>query len=196
MNKARSLCVLCVFLLTTTLLLWGSGTAMAAPSARRTPVVVFPAFHFTKLLVTVSGQTTAPGCPASGTFEEWFLNDTPTTFSQVCQDKLLTLVYDGNPAKPRAQRFSNQPGVTVAIKDFGRTESAPFYEAFYRGLAAAGWVRDKNIRVAGYNPRLTPDMDHILARTKRLMVSVRTGVSRSDGPSNRKMLPAMPACSA
>src|SRR5262245_53550535 len=125
MNKARSL----VVLLWTAALLSSSGAAMAATSAKRTPVVVFPAYHFTKLLVTVAGQTTAPGCPTSGTFEDWFLNDSPpSAFSQVCQDKLLTLVYDGNPAIPMAQRFSEQPGVTVAIKDFGRTESAPFYE--------------------------------------------------------------------
>lgn len=50
--------------------------------------------------MTVNGQTTSAACPASGAFEDWFLNDTTTTFSQVCQDKLLTLVYDDNPAKP------------------------------------------------------------------------------------------------
>jgi len=164
MVKARG--VLLAFSLL--ILLSGSG-AVAAGGAQRTPVVVFPAFHFTKLLVTVSGQTTAPGCPASGTFEEWFLNNAPTTFSQVCQDKLLTLVYDGNPAKPMAQRFSNPPGVTVAIKDFGRTESAPFYETLYATLEGAGYVRNQSIRVAGYDSRLTPDQDGFLPRTIALI---------------------------
>ena len=61
----------------------GSG----APRPRdgtRTPVVLFPAFHLTKLLVTVRNQSVAPECPRSGTFEDWFLNDHPsTTFSGV-----------------------------------------------------------------------------------------------------------------
>ena len=61
-------------------------------SSKLTPVVVFPAFHFTKLEVVVRDQVVAPECPSSGVFEDWFLNDNPsTTFSQVCQDKLLTL---------------------------------------------------------------------------------------------------------
>ena len=167
--KARS--VLLALLLTTTVLLGGATVteALAAGPVKRTPVVVFPAFHFTKLLVTVNGQTTAPGCPTSGTFEDWFLNDTSTTFSQVCQDKLLTLVYDGNPAKPMAQRFSDQPGVTVAIKDFGRTESAPFYEALYAALEGEGYVRNRDIRVAGYDSRLNPDQGGFLARSIALI---------------------------
>jgi lecithin-cholesterol acyltransferase len=68
-----------------------------------------------------------------------------------------------------ARRFSFQQGVTMRIPDYGKTESAPLYEPFYAALEKAGWVRDKNIRVAGYNPRLTPDMDNFLARTKRLI---------------------------
>src|SRR5882724_8274706 len=64
------------------------GSATAA-TPRRTPVVLFPAFHLTKLKVTVHDQTTAPGCPSSGSFEDWFQNDHPsTTFGQVCQDRL------------------------------------------------------------------------------------------------------------
>jgi lecithin-cholesterol acyltransferase len=155
-------------------LLCGSGTTAAAQdvetaAAKRTPVVVFPAFHFTKLVVTVDHQTTAPGCPASGTFEDWFLNDIPSNFSQICQDKLLTLVYDDDSHQPMHRRFSEQPGVTVRIKDFGRTESAPFYEDLYVALEGTGYVRNKSIRVAGYDSRLTPDQDGFLPRTIALI---------------------------
>src|SRR5919197_1724455 len=82
----------------------GSG-AVRPRGDERTPVVLFPAFHLTKLLVTVRNQTVAPDCPRSGTFEDWFLNDHPsTTFDQVCRDKLLTLRYDDNPSKPMRLR--------------------------------------------------------------------------------------------
>ena len=67
------------------------------------------------------------------------------------------------------QRFSNQRGVTVRILDYGRTASAPFYETLYQALVAAGYVRDQDIRVAGYDARLTPDMGGFLRRTKKLI---------------------------
>jgi lecithin-cholesterol acyltransferase len=144
------------------------GTATAA--AHRTPVVLFPAFHFTKLLVTVHDQDAAPGCPRSGTFQDWFLNDHPSTrFSQVCEDKLLTLRYARHSHRPWPKRFSNQRGVSVRILHYGKTESAPFYDPLYTALEAAGYTRDKNIRVAGYDSRLTPDMHGFLWRTKRLI---------------------------
>ena len=108
----------------------------------------------------VQNQSVAPECPTSGTFEDWFGNDSPSMeFSQVCQDKLLTLVVDPDASKPMPERFSNQPGVTVKLKDFGKTQSAPFYEPLYVFLEANGYVRNRNIRVAGYDSRLTPDMD-------------------------------------
>ena len=137
---------------------------------RLTPVVVFPAFHFTKLKVKVQHQSVAPECPPSGTFEDWFPNNSPSTaFSQVCRDKLLTLVIDPDASKPMPERFANQPGVTVELKNFGKTESAPFYEPLYAFLEANGYVRNMNIRVAGYDARLTPDMDGFLARTMALI---------------------------
>jgi lecithin-cholesterol acyltransferase len=147
----------------------------AAASARgaaqqRTPIVLFPAFHFTKLLVTVRNQTVDPSCPRSGAFEDWFPNDHPsTTFSQVCRDELLTLRYDANTHKPMRERFSNQRGVFVQIEDYGKTQSAPFYESMYEALEAAGYVRNKDIRVAGYDARLTPDLDQFLERAKKLI---------------------------
>jgi lecithin-cholesterol acyltransferase len=145
-------------------------TTQESGHSARTPVVLFPAFHFTKLKVRVHNQSVAAECPASGSFEDWFLNDNPSQeFSQVCQDKLLTLVYDPNPAKPMSKRFSDQPGVTVELKNFGKTQSAPFYEPMYSFLEAAGYERNVDIRVAGYDSRLTPDMGGFLQRTKELI---------------------------
>ena len=46
-------------------------------------------------------------------------------------------------------RFSEQPGVTVSISDFGLTTSAPAYEPMFETLEAAGYTRDVDIRVAG-----------------------------------------------
>lgn len=143
------------------------GARAAAP---RTPIVIFPAFHFTKLLVAVHDQTVDASCPRSGTFEDWYLNPAPsTTFSQVCRDELMTLRYDADPSKPMLQRFSNQPGVSVQIEDYGTTQSAPFYEPMYEALEHAGYVRNVSIRVAGYDARLTPDMDNFVQRTKQLI---------------------------
>ena len=165
---------------TTTLMLVLTGIALGLPTAAaegssggaadRTPVVVFPAFHFTKLAVTVRDQEVAPACPRSGSFEDWFLNDHPSsTFSQVCQDELLTLRYHADPGVPMSRRFHNPQGVRVSIIDYGKTDSAPFYEPMYEALESAGYVRDRNIRVAGYDSRLTPDMGGFLARTERLI---------------------------
>ena len=135
-----------------------------------TPVVVFLGAFATKLEVQVQNQSVAPECPTSGTFEAWFGNDSPSiAFSQVCQDQLLTLVVDPDDSKPMPERFSNQPGVTVELKDFGQTQSAPLYEPLYAFLEAAGYRRNLNIRVAGYDCRLTPDIDDFLERTMALI---------------------------
>jgi lecithin-cholesterol acyltransferase len=134
-----------------------------------TPIVLFPAFHFTRLQVDVHGQTVDAACPTNGSFEDWFLVDVPSTFSQVCQDELLTLRYDNNPHKPMPLRFSNQHGVRVSIADYGSTKSAPFYEPMYTALEGAGYTRDKNIRVAGYDSRLAPDAQGWLQQTKQLI---------------------------
>ena len=139
-------------------------------NAERTPVVLFPAFHFTKLLVSVHNQSIAPDCPRSGSFTDWFQNDQPSsTFSQVCRDKLLTLRYDPDPRVPMPDRFSNQIGVTATILDYGTTQSAPFYESMYQALVASGYVRNRDVRVAGYDARLTPDIGDFFGRTKRLI---------------------------
>jgi lecithin-cholesterol acyltransferase len=164
---------LVVAVLTTLIVLPGcqaGGSVSTAGGGARTPVVLFPAFHLTKLQITVHDQVVAPECPRSGGFEDWFRNDHPsTTFSQICQDKLLTLRYNAAPSTPMPRRFSNQQGVTVQIKDYGRTESAPFYEPLYKALESTGYVRNRDIRVAGYDSRLTPDMGSFLQRTENLI---------------------------
>jgi lecithin-cholesterol acyltransferase len=145
--------------------------AAARPSASTglTPIVLFPAWHFTRLQVTVKNQRTDPSCPSSGTFEDLVFFDPGPPFSQVCRDELLTLRYDAKANKPMRLRFSEQPGVTVRIADYGLTESAPAYEDMYQALEAAGYTRNVNIRVAGYDARLTPDMAGFLGRSMRLI---------------------------
>jgi lecithin-cholesterol acyltransferase len=155
-----------------------------------TPIVLFPAYHLTRLRIDVRNQTIAPECPTSGSFEYWFLNPQQSAFSQMCQDQLLTLRYAADSDRPIAERFSNQHGVRVSIADFGRTESAPFYESMYARLEAAGYVRNHSIRVAGYDARLTPDIGDFVERTKRLIedTSAENGhrpvhlVGHSNGP--------------
>jgi lecithin-cholesterol acyltransferase len=148
----------------------GAKASLERPRATsRTPVVVFPAYFFTTLKITVHQQTVAPECPSSGSFRVFFLNDEPSDFSLVCQQKLLTMRYQAKPAKPMPRRFSDQRGVDVRIENYGKTESAPFYEPMYEALEEAGYVRDQDIRVAGYDSRLTPDMRNFLNRAKRLI---------------------------
>ncbi|MBK5334053.1 MAG: hypothetical protein JJD93_18900, partial [Ilumatobacteraceae bacterium] len=134
-----------------------------------TPIVLFPAWHFTRLEVTVHNQHVDPNCPSTGTFEDLAFFDPGPTFSQVCRDELLTLRYDADSHKPMPRRFSEQRGVKVTIADYGLTSSAPAYEPMYQALEAAGYTRDSNIRVAGYDARLTPDMGGFLQRSKHLI---------------------------
>jgi len=157
------------FLCSISILLGISGLVATGMAQIRTPVVLFPGWHAVKLQVTVQNQTVVPECPESGTFEDWLLCDQPSEFSQVCRDKLMTLVYKRQPFVPVSQRFSEQPGVTVTIKDYGKTESNPLYEGFYLFLETNGYTRNLDIRVAGYDARLTPDMGGFLERTVDLI---------------------------
>ena len=160
--------VVIVGLLLTTAL---PATVAARPhsSSGLTPIVLFPAWHFTRLVVTVHNQRVDPKCPGSGTFEDLVSFDPGPLFSQVCRDELLTLRYDADHDTPMPLRFSEQPGVTVKIADYGKTASAPAYEPMYTALEAAGYRRDRDIRVAGYDARLTPDMAGFLERSKQLI---------------------------
>jgi lecithin-cholesterol acyltransferase len=145
----------------------GASAKPADPGAL-TPIVLFPAFHFTRLLVNVHDQRVDAGCPGSGSFEDFFPNLAPSTsFSQVCRDELLTLSY--RPHGAWQTRFSDLKGVDVQIEDFGSVASAPFYQPMFDALQAAGYTLDRNVRVAGYDARLTPDLGGFLERTKRLI---------------------------
>jgi lecithin-cholesterol acyltransferase len=148
------------------------GSAGASPPAKgrsaRTPIVLFPAYHFTRLLVRVHDQTVDSACPRSGSFEDFFPNAAPsTTFSQVCRDELMTLSY--RPHGAWQERFRDPKGVDVSIEDYGSTASAPFYQPMFDALQAAGWTLDRDVRVAGYDARLTPDLGGFLQRTMRLI---------------------------
>ena len=144
-------------------------SAPHAPRSGLTPIVLFPAFHLTRLTVTVRNQATDPACPRSGTFEDSYLGTPSDRFSPVCQDELETLRYDYGSRRPMAERFHEQPGVTVRVADYGKTASAPLYETMYQTLEAAGYTRDRNIRVAGYDARLTPDQGGFLPRAIKLI---------------------------
>lgn len=139
-----------------------------------TPVVLFPGWATTILEVEVDGQTAFPECPESGTFE-WVAGtlspDPYPGFGQVCVDKLLTLVIDPHRNNRMPQRISNQQGVTVSIKDYGTTESVlPYmYEPMFSFLEDTGYERNVNIRVAGYDSRLSPDLGGFLERTIALI---------------------------
>jgi lecithin-cholesterol acyltransferase len=101
-----------------------------------TPIVLFPAYHFTRLLVTVHDQRVDPTCPRSGSFEDFFPNPSPSpTFSQVCRDELMTLSY--RPHGAWQTRFSDAKGVDVRIEDYGKAASAPFYQPMFDALRGA-----------------------------------------------------------
>jgi lysophospholipase-3 len=145
-----------------------SGSQAAEPPGA--PVVLVPGYTLNRVLVTVHNQTVAPECPRSGSFEDTFANPAPSTeFSQECRDKLMTLRVSKDTSRPWSKRFHFQAGVNMTLPDYGKTSSAPFYEPLYARLEQAGYTRDKDIRVADYNPRLTPDLDGFLTRTVRLI---------------------------
>jgi lecithin-cholesterol acyltransferase len=57
-------------------------TAVPVSADTLTPIVVFPAFHFTILEVKVKDQSVCPEYPASGQFEDGFLNPNPPVYPQ------------------------------------------------------------------------------------------------------------------
>jgi lysophospholipase-3 len=164
---------------------------LSAPAATaRTPVVFFPGYGTTTLRVTVRNQTSVSGCPRSGSFEDGIPADVGTTFSQVCRDRLLTPLWRGNPRLSFPQRFSLAPGVSVSIPHYGQTASAPVYNALYMALESAGYEANRDLVVAGYDFRLTPDLADFLPRTEQLIEQTwrRNGhrpvrlVGHSNGP--------------
>lgn len=146
----------------------GPAAATAQARASHAPVVLFPAFHFTKLEITVRNQRVDPACPRSGRFQDWYQNPNASRFSQVCEDELMTLRYRAS-GKPWAKRFAEQRGVKVRLLHYGSVRSAPAYQPMFTALEKAGWRADKDIRVAGYDSRLTPDQGGFLRRTVALI---------------------------
>ncbi|HUO71114.1 MAG TPA: hypothetical protein VMU39_10080 [Solirubrobacteraceae bacterium] len=143
--------------------------ASAAAAGPRTPVVFFPGYGTTVVRVTVRDQTAVKGCPRSGSFEDGIPADVGVRFSQVCRDELLTPRWRRDSRLSFPQRFSLAPGVSVSIPHYGQTASAPVYDGFYKALEAAGYTADRDLVVAGYDFRLTPDLGGFLGQTKRLI---------------------------
>jgi lecithin-cholesterol acyltransferase len=141
----------------------------ASAATVRTPVVFFPGYGTTILRVTVRDQTSVRGCPSSGSFDDGIPANVGTTFSQVCRDRLLTPRWRNGAHLSFPQRFSLPPGVKVTIPNYGEPASAPVYGPFYAALEAAGYKAGRDLFVAGYDFRLTPDLAGFLPRTERLI---------------------------
>jgi lysophospholipase-3 len=133
------------------------------------PIVFFPGYGTTNLKVTVSGQTAVAGCAASGAFGDGVGADSGSTYDEICRDKLLTPRYTADPRLPFAKRISLPPGVKVTIPDYGATATAPVYGQLFDALEKAGYVDGMDLRVAGYNFRLTPDLGGFMKRTVGLI---------------------------
>ncbi len=144
--------------------------ASSASAASRTPVVFFPGYGTTILQITAKGQHSVGGCAASGTYQDGIPADPGTTYDQVCRDRLETPRYEGPKRLGPSRRFTFPQGVKVTIPHYGDVASAPIYDNLYSELEAAGYTADVDLRVAGYNWRLSPDLGGFLPRTKRLIV--------------------------
>src|SRR3981081_4540390 len=84
-NAAR---LLIVGLLAATLL---PSAASAAAKPGLTPIVLFPAYHLTRLRVDVHNQTVDRKFDPSGTFEYWFQNPQPSPrFQPQCREPSRT----------------------------------------------------------------------------------------------------------
>jgi lecithin-cholesterol acyltransferase len=150
-------------------LLTGIAASPAQPARSRTPVVFFPGYGTTVLRVTVHDQSSVAGCPRSGSFEDGIPANVGITFSQTCRDRLLTPRWRTDPRLSWPRRFSLLPGVKVSIPRYGQTESAPLYQPLYAALEAAGYKDGRDLVVAGYDFRLTPDLAGFLGRTEQLI---------------------------
>ncbi len=139
-----------------------------ASASGRTPIVFFPGSGTTRLKVVINGQSAAPGCPRSGTFEDGVGTAASAAFTQSCRNRLLTLRYDALKSRwPGVSRPS--PGVRVKVADVRARVQRPALRGAVPRPRKRGLRARRRLRVAGYNWRLTPDMDGFLARTKRLI---------------------------
>ena len=147
------------------------------------PIVFFPGYGTTVLHVTVTNQTAVAGCPASGMFDDWVGAAPGGAYDQSCRDRLLT-------PRSRGGHIGRQPGVRVTIPGYGSTATAPVYTQLFDRLDRAGYTAGKDLLVAGYDFRLTPDLGGFLRRTVRLVerTAARNGgrpvrlVGHSNGP--------------
>ena len=68
--------------------------------------------------------------------------------------------------------YSDPPGVTVTVPDFGSISSIeflgpyPFYYPLVEYLVQRGYTRDVNIRAAPYDWRLNPGMLNFMHRNR------------------------------
>jgi lecithin-cholesterol acyltransferase len=168
-HRRRALAGRCLTALSAAVLTASALVSSASAAGARTPIVFFPGYGATTLLVSVRGQTAVKGCARDGTFEDGIPADVGKTFSQVCRDRLITPRWRANPRLSFPQRFSLPPGVTVSIPHYGQTASAPAYGGLYSALEAAGYTDGRDLVVAGYDFRLTPDLGGFLPRTERLI---------------------------
>ena len=124
--------IVAIALIIATVVLSGGAGATSARKhqAALTPIVVFPAYHFTRLIVTAHNQRVDAACPRSGSFEDFFPDTAPSsTFSQVCRDELMTLSY--RPHGAWQTRFSDPQGVDVEIAEVAES-LRPLYLDYLR----------------------------------------------------------------
>jgi len=165
-----------ILILLVSLLMTASPVGAQAVQAKPlTPIVIFPTEMEQLFQITVRNQAFAPECPRSGSFQFTAMIGANPQFSPTCVDKMLTLVDRFDPNHPGAKPLvTNQPGVQVKIVDYSKTSSWPAGEDFYVFLESKGYTRNQNIRVAGYDFRLTPDLGGWLERTTRLIEDTYT----------------------
>lgn len=84
-----------------------------ACSATVNPILFFPGYSLSKLLVTVTNGQVA-GCPTSGNFTvQYTMDKTQNGFDELCMMSYLNLTYNAGAQAPNM--FSNRPDVTISI---------------------------------------------------------------------------------
>jgi lysophospholipase-3 len=143
------------------------------------PVVFFPGYSLSVFKVTVSGQTSQPGCPASGNYAlHYQAAATQDGFDLTCMTNLLALNYDN-----ATGRFSEQSGVNVVLENYGHPACAPFYEPFFAAMENAGLVRNSTLLSACYDWRMAPNVD-VIAGTS-FMADTRELILRAYEAANK-----------
>jgi lecithin-cholesterol acyltransferase len=127
------------------------------PAEAKPPVVFFPGYGLSVMQVTVEGQTAYPSCPASGNYSlHYQAASSQNGFDITCMTQLLTLSYNNITGA-----FSNVPGVTPILQDFGSVACAPFYEPFFNALRDDGWTDNVDLFGGCYDWRMAPNVNAI-----------------------------------